>query len=138
MDKAIRTLVLTMLKMSGYVKTFKVKHGDQNKNNSLMSFCIGDEKGLEKSKAIWLNIEDLPVYDDRYIKTKRRTYGDKNYANFRCFNVPEVDTECKSFTATFIDSLLAYKSKYYVQVYLENFSYKIQNNQYLDENLFEG
>ena len=48
--------------MSGYVKTFKVKHGDQNKNNSLMSFCIGDEKGLEKSKAIWpKRMHDLPL-----------------------------------------------------------------------------
>ena len=39
---------MAMPKMSGYVKTFKVKDGDQDKNNSLMSFFIGDEKGLEK------------------------------------------------------------------------------------------
>ena len=29
--------------MSGYVKTFKVKHRDKNKNNKLMSFRINDE-----------------------------------------------------------------------------------------------
>ena len=30
--------------MSGYVKTFKVKEGDKDKNNKLMSFRIDYEK----------------------------------------------------------------------------------------------
>ena len=71
--------------MSRYVKTFKVKDGDKDKNNKLMSFRIDDEKLIEKYKAILIKIEDLkniklnalPVYDDRYIKTKTKTYGDK-------------------------------------------------------------
>ena len=37
---SIRPLVLRMPEMSGYVKTFKVKEG----NNKLMSFHIDDEK----------------------------------------------------------------------------------------------
>ena len=61
-----------------------------------MYFCIDDEKLLEKQKTIRTKIEDsetielnaLPVYDDRYIKTKIRTYSDKVYTNFRVFNVP--------------------------------------------------
>ena len=32
-DKFIRPLVLIIPKMSGYVKTFKVKHGDKDENN---------------------------------------------------------------------------------------------------------
>ena len=75
--------------MNGYVKTFKV--GDKDKSNKLMSFHIDDKKLLEKYKAIWTKIEDLknielnalPVYDDRYIKTKIRTYDNKVYPNFR-------------------------------------------------------
>ena len=58
-DKAIRPLDFIMPKMSGYVKTFRVKEGDQDKNNELMSFCIDDEKLLEKYKAIWTKIEDF-------------------------------------------------------------------------------
>ena len=89
-DKA-RPLVLIMPKMSGYVKTFKVKYGDKDKNNKLMSFCIDDEKLLSKCKTIWNKIEDLkniklnalPVFDNRYIKTKIKTYNDKVYTNFR-------------------------------------------------------
>ena len=78
LDKVIRPLVLIMPKMSGYVKAFEVKDGDKDKNNKLISFRIDDEKLLEKYKTIWTKIEDLknielndlPVCDDRYIKTK--------------------------------------------------------------------
>ena len=67
-----------MPKMSGYVKTFKVKEEDIDKNNTLMSFSVDDEKLLEKYKAIWTRIEDLkniefnalPVYEDSYIKSQ--------------------------------------------------------------------
>ena len=45
-DKAIRPLVLIMPKMSGYVKIFKVKEGDKDKNNKLMSFNLDGEKLL--------------------------------------------------------------------------------------------
>ena len=38
LDKAIRPLVSIMSKMSGYVKTFKVKDGDEDRNNKLMSY----------------------------------------------------------------------------------------------------
>ena len=147
-DKAIRPLVLTIPKMSGYVKTFKVKDGDKDESNKLMSFCIDDEKLAEKYKAVWAKIEDLknielnalPVYDDRYIKNKIRTYGDKVYTHFRGLNVPKDDIECESFTVISIDSLLAYKNKYYLLVFLDNCAYKIVSKQmtdYLDENLFE-
>ena len=59
-------------KMSVYVKIFKVKDGDKDKSNKLMSFCIHDKDLLEKYRAIWTITEDLknfklnalPVYDD--------------------------------------------------------------------------
>ena len=64
-----------------------------------MSFRINDEKLLEKYKATWTKIDDLkniklnasPVYDDRYIKTKIRTFGDKVFTNFCALNVPDDD-----------------------------------------------
>ena len=142
-DKDIRPLVLIMSKMSGYVKTFKV----EDKNIKLMSFCIDDEKLLQNYKAIWTKIEDLKniklrslVYDNRYIKTKIRIYGNKVYANFCGLYVPEDGTECESFTIFTIGSLLVYKSKYYLQVCLDNCPYKIVNKpmtDYLDQNVFE-
>ena len=47
-NKTIRLLVLIKLKRNGYVKPFEVKEGD----NKFMSFCIDDQKLLEKYKAI--------------------------------------------------------------------------------------
>ena len=84
--------------MSGCVKTFKV----EDKNNKLIYYRIDNEKLLEKYKAIWTKSKDfkniqlniLPVYDDRYIKTKIRTYSNKVYSNLCGLNVPEDDIEC--------------------------------------------
>ena len=101
--------------MSGCIKIFKVKDGDKDKNNELMSFRIDDEKLLEKYKATLTKIEDLnnielnalPVYDDRYIKTKVTTFDDKVYTE------AGNDTKFESFTVISIHSLLVHDSKYY-------------------------
>ena len=93
-----------------------------------MPFWTDDEKLLEKYKALWTKIEDSqniklnawPVYDDRYIKTKIRTYGYKVYTNLRCLNVPEDNIEWESFTVIFVDSLLIYENEYYLQIYLDS------------------
>ena len=44
LDKLIRPLVLTLPKKRWYVKTFKVKDEDKDKNNKLISFCVDDDK----------------------------------------------------------------------------------------------
>ena len=96
--------------------------------------------GLRSKTSKNIKLNALPVYDDRYIKTKTRTYGDKVYPNFRGLNVPEGDKGCESFTVISIDSLLVYKKKYYLQAYLDNCAYKIVNKQmtdYLNGNIFE-
>ena len=138
LGRAIRSFVLILPKMRVYVKTFKVKDEVKDKSNKLMSSRIDDEKLLEKHKTICTKIENfkntglnaLSVYDDRYIKIKIRTYGDKVYTNFCGLNVPEDDIECESFTVIFINSLLVYKNKYSLQVYLDNCAYKIENNKW--------
>ena len=85
-----------MPKMSWHVKKFKV----EERINRWMSFRIDDEKLLQKHKAFWTKIKDsknvelkndLPVYDDRYIKTEIKAYDDKVYTNFLDLNVPEDD-----------------------------------------------
>ena len=65
-----------------------------------MSFHIDNEY-----KATWTKIEDLkniklnalPVYADRYMKTRIRTYRDTVYANYRGLNVPEDDIKYDIF-----------------------------------------
>ena len=57
LDKTIRPLVLILPKMSAYIKTFKVKEGDKDKNNKLLTFHIDDEKVLEKYKLFGLRLK---------------------------------------------------------------------------------
>ena len=81
----MKLLILILPKISGYVKTFK------DKKNKIKCFHIDDDKLLGKHRTIWTDIKDfknielnlLLVYNDIYIKTKRRTFGHKFYTNFR-------------------------------------------------------
>ena len=76
-----------------------------------------------------IELNALPVFDDRYIKTKTRTYEDKIYTNFRALNVPEDGIECEYFIVIAIDSFFVYRNKYYLQVYLDNCAYRIASKQ---------
>ena len=57
--EAIRPLVLKMAKIIEYVKAFKVKEEDKDKNNKLMSFSINFKKLFEKFEFNWSEIEDF-------------------------------------------------------------------------------
>ena len=99
-------------------------------------------------KIIWAKIEDLKnieldalqVYNDRYIKTKIRTYGDKVYNNFGCFNVPE-DVECVLESLLLILYIfMKLNTTYKLVVRHTKFLYEIVDKQLivsLDGNLFE-
>ena len=114
LDGVIRPLVLILPKMSRYDTTFKDGDKDKNKNNKLMSFHIHDDKLLKKYETTRSKIEDFknielsafPSYDDKYIKTKIRTYSDKVCTNFHVFNVSEDGVDHESFTVISIDSCL--------------------------------
>ena len=79
LDDFIRPFVLISAKINGYVNFFT------DKNNKLMSLSVDDDRLLEKYETFWTKIEDLKnielktlqVYDDRYIKTKMRTYDNQ-------------------------------------------------------------
>ena len=60
--------------------------------------------------------------------------------NFVDTNVTEDNIACEPFTVIFIDSLLVFENKYFLEISLDSCAYKTVNKQmvdYLDENLFE-
>ena len=57
LGKVITPLILILCKMSGYIKTFKVKDG--GKNNKLTSFYIDEDNLWGKNKTFWTKIENL-------------------------------------------------------------------------------
>ena len=90
----IKQQYLILPKLSGYVKIFKVK----DKNDKLMFFRIMMkifQKNIKLRFGKNVNLKNielnaLPVYDDRYIKTKTRAYGIKfilTFVNYDKLNI---------------------------------------------------
>ena len=59
-------------------------------------------------------------------------YGDKVYSNFWNLNVLEDGVKFEYFAIISVGSLLVYKNKYYLQVYLNNCAYEIVNTVMID------
>ena len=90
----IKQQYLILPKLNGYVKIFKVK----DKNDKLMFFRIMMkifQKNIKLRFGKNVNLKNielnaLPVYDDRYIKTKTRAYGIKfilTFVNYDKLNI---------------------------------------------------
>ena len=77
------------------------------------------------------------IYENRYIKTKIKTYGNKIYSNFCGLNMPQGGIEFECFTVISTDSLLLYENKYFLQVYSEIMLMKLLKVDYLGDNPFE-
>ena len=81
-DDVIRSIHIFLPQMIGYVKCF---HG-----NRTMSFLVADKEILKEYTKVWEKITDLigkefdaePVYEDKYIKTKIKSYNNDIRTNF--------------------------------------------------------
>ena len=96
-NDVIRPFCIKLPQMIGYVK-----HFDSNKT---MSFKINDNRFLKKYNKIWekvsilMNIEfdSEPVYgdNDKYIKAKIKSHGDKLNTNFQGKKIPKENASYK-------------------------------------------
>ena len=149
-DDVIRPLCLKLSQMTGYIINF-----DENKNkNTITSLKVKDkDKQLLKNyDKIWKKIASLmsmdfqgkPVYgnDDKYIKTKIKTYEDCVtkifYNNKGSKKIPEEKVPHKCLSIITLDSVLYAYEKYHPQTFLEECKYgreKIKTKNYVDEEL---
>ena len=126
--------------MTGYARKFD--------ENATMSFIVKDKKFLKKYIKMWETIEGLmkisfeskPVYgdDDKYIKTKIKTYADSIITNFHNKKMPKEEAPCKCLSIIMIDSVIKANKKYYPQTFLEECKYmqeKIKIENYINEDL---
>ena len=103
-----------------------------------MSFKVIDKKLLKKYTKIWERINSLmntefdteSVYgdNDKYIKTKIKSYGDKVNTNFQGNKIPKENATYKCLSLTMLDSVIRVNKKYYPQTLLEECKYIIKNN----------
>ena len=117
-----------------------------------MSFKVKDKQLLKNYNKIWKKTERLrsidfdskPTYgdEDKYIKTKIKTYEDSVTTNFRnkteSKKIPEEKVPCKCLSIIMLDSVLYAYEKCHPQTFLEECKYaqeKIKTKNYIDEEL---
>ena len=99
-----------------------------------MSFKIEDEGVYLKCTEIWKKIKkslgikfhSQPIYDDKYIKTKVKTFISMINTLFSGNEIPKERNHYICIAAIFIDSVLRTEKKNYPQVYLEQCNNKIK------------
>ena len=117
-----------------------------------MSLIIKYIQLLKNYNKIWKNIEKLMKMDfntkttfgndDKYIKTKIKTYKDSIITNVYNKNgpkkIPEEKVPHKCLSIIILDSIIYAYGKYYPQIFLEECKYakeKIKIKNYIDDEL---
>ena len=106
--------------MSRYIKYFD--NGCKN-----MSSVIKDDDILDKYNEIWDKIKEtlnvkfhiMPVYDEKYIKAKKREFNGVIKTNFLGDEIPKENVNYASIACVTIESVMKIEKKNYAQVYLE-------------------
>ena len=101
-----------------------------------MYYNVIDKKLLKKYTKIWERISSLmniefdskPVYGDKNIKTKIKSYGDKLNTNFQGKKAPKENTSYKCLSLIMLDSVIRVNKKYHPQTLLEECKYEIKKN----------
>ena len=132
-DNTISPLQLFLPKMIGYLNIFK--DGARK-----MSFFTDNNEFLERYTSIWDKISDLvnkkfdsdPIYYNKYINTKIRSYINDIKTNFcnignKNNKLPEKNKPYKCVSLISLDSIIKIKKKYYPQTLLEECVYKLIN-----------
>ena len=105
-----------------------------------MSFKIEDESVHLKYTEIWNKIKRLlstkfhsqPIYDDKNIKTKVKTFSGVTSTFFSKDEIPKEVNHYICIAAICIDSVLKIEKKNYPQVYLEQCEYKLKKRKPID------
>ena len=126
--------------MTAYVRKFN--------ENSTMSFRVKYKQLLKNyskirgkiEKLMKIDFESKPVYgdDDKYIKTKIKTYEKSIITNFHNKKTPKEKASCKCLSIIMIDSVIKANEKCYPQTLLEECKYiqeKIKTENYINEDL---
>ena len=116
--------------MIGYLRYF-----DSNKT---MPFKVIDNKLLRKYTKIWETVNSLmnvesdsePVYgdNDKYIKTKVKSYGDKVNTNFQGKKILKEEASYNCLSLIMLDFVIRVHEKYYPQILLEECKCTIKKN----------
>ena len=133
-DNTISPLQLFLPKMTGYLNIF------EDGARKMMSFFTTNNEFLERYTAIWEKISNLvnkkfnsdPIYNNKYINTKIRSYNNDIKTNVRNIDnknnkLPEKNKPYKCVSLISLDSIIKNNKKYYPQTLLQECVYKLIN-----------
>ena len=119
--------------MTGYLNIFE-------DGTRKMSFLTDNNEFLEKYTKIWGKISDLidkkfdsdPVYNNKYINTKIRSYNNDIITNFHDTDnknnkLLEKNKPYRCMSLISLDSIIKINKKYYPQTLLQECVYKLIN-----------
>ena len=132
-DDVIRPLCIILPQMSGYIKYF-------DNGGKHISLKTEDENVYLKYTDIWNKIKkslntkfhSQPITDDKYIKTKVKTFSNTINPLFSGNEIPKVRNHYICIAASCIDSVLRIKKKNYPQICLEQCKYKRKRKKPVD------
>ena len=112
--------------MSAYRRDF-----DETK---YISFLIKDDELLEKYNEIWEKVKNSlkkefdsePVYNEKYLKAKIKSYNGKINTNFLDNKIPKESSQFICLSVILIDSVFRTNKNYYPQVFLEEYKYVVK------------
>ena len=132
-DNTIIPLQLFLPKIAGYLNIFE--YGTRK-----MSFLTDNNKFLERYTKIWEKISDLidkksdsdPVYSNKYINTKIRSYNNDILTHFYDIDnknnkLPEKNKPYRCISLISLDAIIKINKKYYPQTLLQECVSKLIN-----------
>ena len=95
---------------------------------------MNDVKLLEKYNEIWKIVSSIikkefysnPVYNEKYINSKTKTYNGKINTHFHNNEVSKQCSQCISLSIVLIDLFYKKHKNCYLQVFLEEYKYVIK------------
>ena len=134
-DNTVKSTTIIFTKNDRLLKYFK--DGARK-----MSFFTDNNEFLERYTTIWEKISDLvnkkfdsdPVYNNKYINTKIRSYNNDIKTNFRNIDnknnkLPEKNKPYKFVSLISLDSIIKINKKYYPQTLLQECVHKRINKE---------
>ena len=123
-NSVIRPLYIWLSQMTSYINKF-------DKNKIAMSLMVKDKQLLKNYNKIWKKIEKLMKIDfntkttygdddDKYIKTKIKTYSDIIIINYHNKKIPKEKVPCKCLSIIILHSVIESDEKYYLKQFYKN------------------
>ena len=95
-------------------------------------YVLNTLKSGKKKKSLNTRFHGQPIYDDKYIKTKVKTFSSMINTLFSGNEIPKERNQYNCVAGICIDFVLKVDKKNYPQVYLEQCKYKIKRRKPVD------